>query len=1250
MAWANRNKHENKGAAARVLSSVTRAMTGQDVGENSGEAMLSLVRNARSSLVTGWAAFLAEAMLGKRGHARPFPRFSQCAVSLSEGCFPIPICTAINSGKPTANGGSSGLDASSSTSSGVKVCAAGNWTWVDVTPFTVRKGGALVKPTVDMDDESIPFLMGVCGSAFAFDWQGFGLPFVQEKLPLFLQRYAVPNSVWTNQREPVIESFFHALRVTASDSDVGEMRDAGIDFNIPLPALRGRGVDLVLVIDASEGMNSCEHLASAVARGHASVREQDRPLLTAPFARREVCRVFQPAREGDPVIFYFHGNNAVDTLCFDYSPERVEGICGCIRRAVTEEADTVRDELRRRWRANMRRAAAAADRAASANSASSFLPSCTATTSRGAAERAYVRDALQVHYKKLYEHMAFLDTKLEPRAFDEMFVPLSLAAGGCSCSDWSDNGCAVSLENVWEAAARERTTRCVLGGCAGSGKSTLCRWLAREQGTPVGWDRYFAAVLLIELGRTDRAASAAGGNGPMFASTEALLRTVLPPPLRTDELLLDFIIRNQDRILWIFDDFSEAEAAAKGPFKEWLVSLERGEVSWAKWTVFASRHERKAPFRSALIVELEPWTQRSVRVYVNKFFTGGEYYSGASAAHGRKCAMALLDDHPLLAGLAASAPLLCELLCGAAPRVARDAASCAGGEPAALRALLESLLEWLWCRAKAKRRMKRYYAYRADASRRLQELALQAYRDNKPTFPLNPHDDAEFLALRSGLVRSVEGSAAGLCESHGPSVACEFVHATLRDWLVARGLWEGNAGFALLTLAPRERSVLMALAGFARGTGKWRDAFDAVASAFLAKLHLKRVEFEREMTAGIGWYATRDKWREKLGLGLAVEFASALGFSDADRDPDKKTATDVLMERVLAVLPNGSGVGPALDLKKLLHQNVSMPFELRLMLEPAAQFGNVPLLHFLLKRAGPEPRDEVEQALVSAYTAGQHEVEHLLQRHNAGDVTAEAAARVGHSGALRALLARAADQRATAELALMAALGRDQADVIEPLAAALGAERVAIRALASGDSPHCAEAALRLCGGRLESIDLSYMHNVKDASLIAIGGWCAGMVRDLNLRCCPGVTDAGVAAACGPSLRVLSLADCPQLTDAGVAAVARVCVQIERLDLTECKFVGDLTLLALSESCPALVVLDATNCKKVTDAGVCALAAGCPKLASLTLTHCVKLTDATLRALAEHCPRLTRLSVAGCRKITAEALSKLSDTCEVSWQ
>ena len=92
-----------------------------------------------------------------------------------------------------------------------------------------------------------------------------------------------------------------------SGPPLGECRDAGIDFNIPLPPMlseAGREFDIILVMDAGASSSNAHELQRAVDLGYLDPMTDFDP--EKPFKRGQFVRVFH-SNHGGPSVIYFLG-------------------------------------------------------------------------------------------------------------------------------------------------------------------------------------------------------------------------------------------------------------------------------------------------------------------------------------------------------------------------------------------------------------------------------------------------------------------------------------------------------------------------------------------------------------------------------------------------------------------------------------------------------------------------------------------------------------------------------------------------------------------------------------------------------------------------------------------------------------------------------------------------------------------------------------------------------------------------------
>jgi hypothetical protein len=181
--------------------------------------------------------------------------------------------------------------------------------WVEFTPYYIRNPGNgiyYLSPDESQgnfanNDAPQPLFlhhyMGICGSAFACD--------MSCALPVGLQRTVTKNRELTSK--PLIGRGTTTVGSMAGHPPVGECRDAGIDFNIPLPAMvpeSNRRFDIILVMDAGSGSKNAHELQRAVDLGYLE------PMVTANpeknFPKGQFVQVYKN-NVGGPTIIYFLG-------------------------------------------------------------------------------------------------------------------------------------------------------------------------------------------------------------------------------------------------------------------------------------------------------------------------------------------------------------------------------------------------------------------------------------------------------------------------------------------------------------------------------------------------------------------------------------------------------------------------------------------------------------------------------------------------------------------------------------------------------------------------------------------------------------------------------------------------------------------------------------------------------------------------------------------------------------------------------
>ncbi|KAH3765135.1 cytosolic phospholipase A2 [Pelomyxa schiedti] len=1182
-----------------------------------GEVAACVVR--KGSLVGGWAEFLSDVVLSRR-HLES-TRFSQCKNRLADGSFPIPVCTAISENEQD------------------------NWDWVDFTPFTVRKCGTPLKATENLSDDTLPHLMAVWGSFFAVDWKGW-----HAEIPKVLKWLPAISTV----PEPGRKRKAMACE-TAFEENIGNLRDAGIDFNVPLPALRGRGVDVVLVMDASEGAKGAKELALAVKAGHIGVAEEDKNLLTRDFGPRERCRLFYPERTGQPAIAYFLCHTQSATVNLQYEPQHVEGIVQSVCNAVISESGTLRQFLRRLEDAKR----------------SAVIP-VMPCGSRQSPLREVVRPALKQCYCKLYELMALLDHlgHMQHRPpFSVLYTSLQVADAGMH----GGLGQSVGIDVLWSAVLRTGNTRCVVEGDPGSGKSTLVKFLAREQGT-VEMEQQFGAIVVVEL--RELCSTVIPSHEPL--SLRNCVQEYLLRVLKLDcSIVQALFLADPNDILWVFDGFDEVDTRR---WESFLDELVHNHLDWAPCVMVTSRHDRRHQFfTAATTVIVQQWNPAEIDTYIKRYFDYvNEFGSTAdSRAIQASSVCKFISDNPELARMAKT-PLLCEIICTVYSKIQSDT------NPS-VTTIFKHLVAYAWERTKTK------LSIADDSPGWHQDMRAANYilcersydttigtmaDDLAGVFRLSMNKPIEKLACCCGLVRRCSRFDYDT-NVHG----FRFIHKTLEEFFTAWHICsKKNAPIATALLdgifvdqstqqsikwSPKERNLVLFIAGFIHSSKKHyiKQIQEPFIGSLLAVFNFNYKTNYQELSADLSRDAshpTRDRWRVQLGLDAVVAAVTLLG----------SYATERFLKSIRPYGWQASRVIPrSLTLKVA-------PWIYRLLAEPCARYGNLDML----KRVVIYAAGEMDQALLEAHLSGQQRAIDWLTSMNAGGVSIRIPARMGNHQAVCQMLAQVQDIEKKKEQALEAAFEatnngqacvlselcklyspNDLLDGILTIACKLIDPRMEeLSKVLNTTLVRCScfrgvtkvylpsflskEKAKKMCFEIAESLpaltSLDTFTMLPEDGIRAIAKSCGAITE---LRCRLSLNGFCGAAPFFQSLRSL------HLDNELKGSLPNHSVVLP--SLTSLYLYSGVSLLA--PLCPGLTSLTCISSKGVTNEDACALARYCTYLTTLRLyrttsesvaaiaNHLVSLTDLTLEnydfiegpvptdvdanPIVVHCPRLRRL-------------------------
>jgi hypothetical protein len=200
-------------------------------------------------------------------------------------------------------------------------------------------------------------LMAVCGSAFAADGEQ-----VIESQP-WLGKVAKFFGIHTDESDVIFKKAMTKTYVSlpkrgqgahtpVPDMEkvlFGQLRDAGLDFNIPFPLMfkqsSGRTLDIVVAVDAGYAATGAKQLALAVEYGYIEIEGATVASLKAPFQPiGDRVRVFYPpidkstGERSGPIIVYVVVLNSTTTSKIVFSREEVIACTSFVRQ-------TVRDQL-----------------------------------------------------------------------------------------------------------------------------------------------------------------------------------------------------------------------------------------------------------------------------------------------------------------------------------------------------------------------------------------------------------------------------------------------------------------------------------------------------------------------------------------------------------------------------------------------------------------------------------------------------------------------------------------------------------------------------------------------------------------------------------------------------------------------------------------------------------------------------------------------------------------------------------------
>jgi hypothetical protein len=258
-------------------------------------------------------------------------------------------------------------------------------------------------------------------------------------------------------------------------------------------------------------------------------------------------------------------------------------------------------------------------------------------------------------------------------------------------------------------------------------------------------------------------------------------------------------------------------------------------------------------------------------------------------------------------------------------------------------------------------------ALKEKAREVLRKKSLEAIREREIVLDLStnesgvPNSEIDFLIYKTGIVQTAR------IGKNLERVTCRFIHDSFLEYHAALELCHGgekqiSKNFeTAVTLHPGERKVLLFAGSTLKDDPKlWRAFVKVLAKKFLEKFGDKEKEISEARAKS---HAVRLQWRKETGMDLCIEVVSLLDEADSEKR-EKWDASDCFMD---TLMPKALRKSAHLLAKAVSDsvQRTFAPVRYRLMLEPAAKFGNMCIVKRLEKHCGVTPEERL-RAYVAA--------------------------------------------------------------------------------------------------------------------------------------------------------------------------------------------------------------------------------------------------------------------------------------------
>lgn len=556
---------------------------------------------------------------------------------------------------------------------------------------------------------------------------------------------------------------------------------------------------------------------------------------------------------------------------------------------------------------------------------------------------AYQRKFVKIPLLQEDRHMPVGD-------FDQHFLPVNVQRLHKPDAQWEHQArTSRNIKDLWwdeMALQTNRIRRMALEGPAGSGKTTLCRHMARQQ----CWPELFPAVLYLNLPKLVRqfnrdckgsGSSAASGGHEIDLQSLVQIACQCIGALQLADRVFEFLSKNTSGQvpLLIFDGFNEVEhlVEERSAVGRFLTQLLDNRLEAVYSCLLVSRFEKRLTMKDCVRLEPKEWEAHEVQLYINTFFNALLSFKTDQTAQRKLIA----QDYLLQRNKTSWSPLFCELVCSVLVPEGD------GGGGFGLTELF-GRFEWLLWERWGKRQQEENNRHVTEAEKGGKQALL-----GKVALDQLFHVDKE----KANIVVAEQLADSGFFAKNPGKSGFSFQHKSIRDYAAARYMFATQLATqpseeALHELLrnlmigdlQRQKVFLIFLAlmlqKMKRNTkqdgvegGRAELLLMALTEAFLRKYKCERQEMEMVMAAKHTDSEVRNHWAKELNVDVVVDVVTAL---DHHHQKGGYYSTWFLNK----IQPKRAKVGPLRMIAGAKMTATYTPWIYHLIIDQAARSGN----------------------------------------------------------------------------------------------------------------------------------------------------------------------------------------------------------------------------------------------------------------------------------------------------------------------